>query len=67
MRGAVGKIAPAFSGEVFILRIGKAFSGAIDHAVILRARWRLAFELANLSEVLELLFAHASNQLPIQR
>jgi hypothetical protein len=38
MRGAVGKIEPAFSGEVFILCIGKAFSGAIDHAVKLRAR-----------------------------
>jgi hypothetical protein len=67
MRGTVGKIEPAFARKVFILRIGKAFSGPIDHAVKLRARWRLGFELPNLSEVLKLLFAHVSSQLPIQR
>jgi hypothetical protein len=67
VRGAVGKIESAFSGKVFILRIGKAFSGPIDHAVKLRAGRRLAFELPNLSEVLELLLAHASSQFPIRR
>ena len=67
MRGTVGKIKPTFGRKIFILRIGKAFFGPIDHAVKLRARWRLAFDLSNLSEVFELLFAHALSQLPIQK
>jgi hypothetical protein len=49
MRGTVGEIEPAFGGEAFILRIGKPLCSATDHTVKLRARRRLAFELAILA------------------
>lgn len=51
MCGTVSEIEPAFGGKVFILRIGKPPGSAIDHAIKLRARRRLGFDLPNLSEV----------------
>ncbi len=67
MRRAVRQIEAALGGKAFIPGIGQALPSAADHAVEFGARWRLALELADLYEIFEFHFAHASSRFPIQR
>jgi hypothetical protein len=59
MSGAVRQIKPAFRGKAFIVSVSKALPGGSRHAIKLRSRSRLRFELANFDEVIEFLLAHA--------